>query len=95
MSARTVKRAVHKLESLGLLTVKYRGGLGAGCRFTVSTRSRTRGLNRNRPIAFDAEGTFVHHYKRKKKRRIGCIIGILIVVFFSLACVGFSVIARK
>jgi hypothetical protein len=28
MSARTVKRAVHNLESLGLLTVKYRGGLG-------------------------------------------------------------------
>jgi hypothetical protein len=28
MSARTVKRAVRKLESLGLLTVKYRGGLG-------------------------------------------------------------------
>jgi DNA-binding MarR family transcriptional regulator len=28
MSTRTVKRAVHNLESLGLLTVKYRGGLG-------------------------------------------------------------------
>jgi hypothetical protein len=28
MSARTVKRAVHQLETLGLLTVKYRGGLG-------------------------------------------------------------------
>src|SRR5450432_2180813 len=28
MSARTVKRAVHKLETVGLLTVKYRGGLG-------------------------------------------------------------------
>lgn len=28
MSARTVKRAVHNLETLGLLTVKYRGGLG-------------------------------------------------------------------
>ena len=28
MSARTVKRAVRKLETLGMLTVKYRGGLG-------------------------------------------------------------------
>jgi hypothetical protein len=28
MSARTVKRAVSKLETVGLLTVKYRGGLG-------------------------------------------------------------------
>ena len=28
MSVPTVKRAVHKLETLGLLTVAYRGGLG-------------------------------------------------------------------
>jgi len=28
MSARTVKRAVRKLETLGLLSVKFRGGLG-------------------------------------------------------------------